>query len=111
MSRIAIAALLAFAAALAGCQRLTAEQCEHICWRHNELSYWERYEAEAAGLAPDARAGLRAEREKTWREMRARPFDPGLENCLKDCRRGGYPSDLECVEKARTAAQAADCVD
>lgn len=81
-----------------------------MCWRVNELHFWERYEAEAKNLAPSDREKLRAERQEDWAEMKARKFDPGLENCVKDCRRGGYPSDLDCVEKARTAKQAADCV-
>jgi hypothetical protein len=99
------------AAAVSGCERPTAEQCERMCWRINELHFWERFEREDKNKDPAAREQLRAERQKLWAEMKARKFDPGLENCLKDCRRGAYPSDVECVEKARTAAQATDCVD
>jgi hypothetical protein len=111
--RILIAALLAIATAstLASCRRATGEQCERVCWRSNELAYWERFDAEAANLGADAREKLRAERQQKWAEMRARPFDPGLDNCVRQCRRGATPDDVACVERASTAAEAADCLD
>jgi hypothetical protein len=108
--RIVLTALLALAA-LAGCQRPSAEQCERICWRYNELAFWERFEVEARNLAPEARDKLRAERQKTWADMKARKFDPGLENCLRECRSGGSPDDVACVERARTEADARECLE
>jgi hypothetical protein len=110
--RLLLALTLAATAGLAAaaCQRATVEQCERLCWRYNELGFWEAFEAEAARLAPDAREKLRAERVKSWAEMKARKFDPGLENCLRDCRRSASPDDLACVERARTVAEAKRCL-
>lgn len=99
------------AAAAGACQHPTGEQCERLCWRYNELRYRERFEREAAGLAPDARERLRAERQKAWAAMRARPFDPGLENCMRRCRAAASPDDVDCVQRATTSAQADDCLD
>lgn len=101
--------ILAITGLASACQRPTAEQCERLCWRFNELGFWEAFEAETASLAPDAREKLRAERQKTFSEMRARKFDPGLDNCRRDCRRGASPDDVDCVERARTTAQAREC--
>jgi hypothetical protein len=113
VSRTLLALLLACAAAVAAgaCQRPTAEQCARICWRSNEIGFWERFETEARNLAPAKRDELRAERQKIWNEIKARKFDPLLENCLKECRRSGAAGDVECVEKARTVAQIKDCLD
>jgi hypothetical protein len=100
---------LAAAAALAACERPTTEQCQRMCWRYNELAYWERFEAESRNLTPEKREELRAERKKTWAEMSSRKFDPRLENCVRDCRAGASPDDAACVEKARTTAEAREC--
>lgn len=109
MHRLILAALLALT--VAGCQRLTGEQCDRLCWRYNEIAFWERFEAEAGRLAPAEREKLRAERQAVWNEMKARKFDPMLENCLRDCRRSASPEVLACVERAKTSEQAAECVD
>ena len=111
MVRVALAVLLTAVASLAGCQRLTGEQCDELCWRYNEVSFWQRFEGETRGLGPAERGKLRAEREKIWTEMKARKFDPGLENCIRECRRSATPDDLACVERAKTAEQAGDCLD
>jgi hypothetical protein len=107
--RAAILTVVLVASGLTGCQRPTIEQCERLCWRYNELKFWEKFEADAAELAPDAREKLRAERKKVWEEMRAREFDPGLENCIRACRRASSPKDVKCVDEAKTSAQAEDC--
>jgi hypothetical protein len=60
-------------------------------------------------LAPEAREKLRAQRKKEWAAMRARKFDPQLENCIRDCRRGASPDDVACVDRARTTAEARAC--
>ncbi len=109
MHRLLLPLVLAAAAALAACEHPTAEQCQRMCWRYNELAYWERFEAEAKDKTAEEREKLRAERQKTWTEMAARKFDPRLENCVRDCRRGASPDDVACVEKARTTAEARDC--
>ena len=106
---VAVALVALAVASLAGCQKPTGEQCERICWRYNELAYWERFESEARNLAPAAREKLRAERQKAWAAMRARKFDPQLENCIRDCRRGASLDDVACMEKARTTAEAKAC--
>jgi hypothetical protein len=107
--RLLLLLALAFAATLAACEHPTAEQCQRMCWRFNELGFWERFEAEARDLSPEKREALRAERKKTWAEMSSRKFDPRLENCIRDCRRGASPDDAACVEKARTTAEAREC--
>ena len=102
--------LVLFLASLAACQRMSAEQCQKICWRFNELAFWERFEKEAAGLAPEARDKLRAERQAQLEEIRTREDDPGRDNCLKECRRAAKPEDVACVEKATTSAAAQACL-
>ena len=109
VQRLLLVLTVVVAAGLAACQRPTAEQCERICWRFNELGFWERFEAESRDMAPDAREKLRAERQKTWAEMRARTFDPQFENCLRGCRGGASPDAVACVERARTTAEAREC--
>ena len=108
MSRAVV--LLCLLAAAAACRRATPEQCDKLCMRYNELGYWERFEKDAAALAPDARDKLRAERQKQWDEIAKREFDPGRENCVKECRRSARPDDIKCVEAATTLAAAKDCL-
>ena len=65
---------------------------------------------DAAKLEPQARDALRAERQKQWDEIVKREFDPGRENCVKECRRSAKPEDIECVDGAKTLAAAKDCL-
>jgi hypothetical protein len=111
VSRLLTAALLALAVELAGCQRPTGEQCERLCWRSNELNFWQKFDLETRDKPPAEVEKLRAERRKTWDEMKAREFDPGLENCVRECRRSASVDDVACVERATTAEQAAACLD
>ena len=106
-----LAVLISLLVAAAGCRRATPEQCDKLCMRYNELGYWERFEKDAARLAPEARDALRAERQKQWDEIAKREFDPGRENCVKECRRSAKPEDIECVEAAKTLSAAKDCLD
>ena len=108
MSRAAV--LLCLLTVAVACRRATPEQCDKLCMRYNELGYWERFEKDAAALAPEARDALRAERQKQWDEIVKREFDPGRENCVKECRRSAKPEDIECVEGAKTLAAAKDCL-
>jgi hypothetical protein len=94
----------------AACQRVSGEECEKVCWRFNELSFWEKVAEEGKDLPPDGRARLKAERQKDWEALRKREFDPGLENCVKECRRAARPEDVACVDKATTAAAAQACL-
>lgn len=111
MSRLLAAALVLSALVLPACKRLTPEQCEHICWRVNELDYWERFEDEARALAPDARAKLRAEWEQRWTAERSKTeLNQGLDNCVKECRRAAKPEDVPCVDRATTHAAAQACL-
>ena len=102
--------LIAAALLLAACQRVSGEDCEKICWRFNELSFWEKVAAEGKTMSPDGRERLMAQRKKDWEAMVKREFDPGLENCVKECRRAAKPEDVECVAKAKTAAAAQACL-
>jgi hypothetical protein len=102
--------LIAAALLLAACQRVSGEDCEKICWRFNELSFWEKVAEEGKSMSPDGREQLMAQRKKDWQDMVKREFDPGLENCVKECRRAGKPEDVECVAKAKTAAAAQACL-
>ena len=102
--------LIAAAALLAACQHVSGEDCEKICWRFNELSFWEKVAEEGKMLPPDGRERLVAQRKVDWEAMKKREFDPGLENCVKECRRAARPEDVECVAKARTAAVAQACL-
>ncbi len=111
MSRLLAAALVLSTLVLPGCTRLTPEQCEGICWRVNELGYWERFEKEARALSPDARAKLKAEWEQRWSAERSKTeLNRGLDNCIKECRRAANPEDIACVEKATTFAAAQACL-
>ena len=105
------AVLLCLIAAAAGCRRATPEQCDTLCMRYNELGFWDRFEKEAASLEPDAREKLRAERQKEWGDLAKREFDPGRENCIKECRRSVGPEEVKCVDEAKSLAAAKDCLD
>jgi len=107
----ALALALLLLAGAPGCQRPTPEQCERLCWRYNELQFWDAFEKEVAGLPPAEVERRRAERRKAWEEIKAREFDPGLENCVRDCRRGSDPDQAACVDKATTAAEARACLE
>jgi hypothetical protein len=109
MSRVVV--FLALLAVTAGCRRASPEQCDALCMRYNELGYWDRFEKETAALAPDAREKLRAERQKEWGEIAKREFDPGRENCVKECRRAAKPEDIKCVEGATTLEAAKACLE
>jgi hypothetical protein len=110
MVRAAVLLCLLVATTL-GCRRATPEQCDTLCMRYNELAFWDRFEKDAAALAPDARDKLRAERQKEWTDLSARDFDPGRENCVKECRRAASPEEVKCVEKSKSLAAAKDCLD
>lgn len=95
---------------VAGCQRVSGDNCKKICLRFNELAFWEKVELEGKELPPDGRERLRAERQKDWEAIRTREFDPGLDNCIKECRRAARPEDIACVEEATTSAAAQACL-
>jgi hypothetical protein len=109
--RVVSLALLLLVLLPAACQRPNAEQCERLCWRFNELHFWEAFEKEAESLTPAAREALRAERQEAWDEMKTREFDPGLENCVRDCRKAGKPDEVDCVERAESSAAAKKCLE
>jgi len=97
---------------LAGCkQRPTPEQCEDLCWKYNELHFWEKFEAQSADFTPQAKEEARAARQKVWDDMKARSFDPGLKNCVTECKRGGEAKQVPCMEKAETAKAARACLE
>jgi hypothetical protein len=102
--------LVVAAALLSACQRVSPQDCEKICWRSNELAFWEKAAEDGKALAPEARQRLLDERKQKWAAMRKLEFDPGLENCIKECRRAARPEDVACVEKATTAAAAQACL-
>ncbi len=102
--------LIAAALLLAACQRVSGEDCEKICWRFNELSYWEKAAEDGKALPPDGRERLMAQRKQDLEAMKKRDFDPGLENCVKECRRAAKPEDVECVAKAKTSVAAQACL-
>jgi hypothetical protein len=93
-----------------GCQRVSPQECEKICWRFNELAFWEKVAVEGKELPPDGRERLKLARQKEWDAIRKREFDPGLENCVKECRRAARPDDVACVEKATTSEAAQACL-
>lgn len=93
-----------------GCQRVSPQECEKICWRFNELAFWEKVADEEKDLPPDGRERLKAARQEEWAEIRKREFDPGLENCVKECRRAARPEDVACVEKATSSKAAQACL-
>lgn len=102
--------LFLVAALAAGCQRVSPQDCEAICWRFNELAFWEKVAEEGRDLPPDGRERLKAARQKELDEMKKREFDPGLENCVKECRRAARPEDVACVARATTSAAAQACL-
>lgn len=102
--------LLLAAVLLTGCQRVSGDSCKKICLRFNELAFWEKVAVEGQGLPPDGRERLRAARQKDWDAIRTREFDPGLDNCIKECRRAAQPDDVACVEKATTSVAAQACL-
>jgi hypothetical protein len=100
----ALALLLA-----AGCKKPTPDECREICWKFNELAFWDAFEVEAAELSPEEKAEARAEREEVWAEIKDRAFDSGLNNCIVNCRDQGKQSQVPCVRAAETAAAARAC--
>jgi hypothetical protein len=95
---------------LAACGRPSHEECVRLCWRYNELQYWDRFERDAAALDPEARAALKTERQRSWDEQRKQDADKGRDNCVTGCRQGGKRSQVACVDKAKTAAEAVACL-
>ena len=102
--------LLALLTLAVGCtRRPTPEQCQEICWKFNELTFWETFEAETADFSKDEKEKARAERKVLWDEIKERAFDPGLRNCITGCKRGGELSQVDCMQKAETGAAAKLC--
>jgi hypothetical protein len=106
-----LVSVLLFLVAATACQRPTGEDCERLCWRYNELHFQEATEKQAEGLSEQASQALRAERDNAWAEIRERKTDPGRENCVRDCRRGGKRDQVACVDQAETAAAARTCLE
>ena len=101
---------LALLAPAAGCHHPDEKRCEKLCWHYNELHFWAQFDKDAADLSPDARAKLKAKRDVEWAAIKARDFNPGLGNCVKDCRSGGSPEAVECGIKAKTTKAADACL-
>ena len=106
----AVLFVLCLSFAVLGCQKPTHEECKEICMKGNVLGQWERFERETADLTPEEKAERKVQVEKQIAEIEARKHDPGLENCVTDCRQGGRKSDVECVRKAKTTAEVKDCI-
>ncbi len=97
------------AVAFLGCDKPEYEECRQLCWKFNELHYWESFEKETADLGPAEKAKARAEREELWNEMKNAEENKELDNCVTACRQSGKKSDVACVLKAETAEQARAC--
>jgi len=98
------------AAMVVGCaKRPNPEQCREICGRYMELNFWDKFEQDAADLGAGDKATLRAERQVIFDQIKAREKDPGLENCVMDCRRGGEIHQIECMKKATNGPEARAC--
>ncbi len=109
MRILIVAAGLAFI--VAGCaRRPTPEQCQEICWKYNELNYWQAFEDRTKDLGPAEKESAREASQKAWDDIEGRNFDPGLKNCITSCKRGGKASMVECMEKAESAAAARVCL-
>ena len=85
-------------ATAAGCSRPNVVQCEQLCKRFSELSYFEQGDDE--------------QRRAAWEKMQSEPaFVKQLDNCVTQCRfEGGTKQMVACVEAAQTAAQARSCM-
>ena len=110
--RVVVLLILASLALGAGCKkRPTPEQCLEMCWKFNELSFWDTFEKETADLTDGQRDKARAEQQEAWDAMKDRAFDPGLKNCITSCKRGGDVDQVLCMDEAKTAADARACFD
>ena len=95
---------------MAGCKKPQPEQCDRICWRYFELSFWDRFEQSVAGKPPDEVAKLRAAKEAEWTAFKEQPQNKNRDNCVMDCRANGSVDDVECIDKAETFAAAKACL-
>ncbi|MBE7449853.1 MAG: hypothetical protein HS111_13410 [Kofleriaceae bacterium] len=105
MRSLHLALLAAVLAALVGCSRPSAEDCEAALRNWFTLVYWEEAEQEIAAAPPAEREALRqaktAEKDKQ--------LEGGLDLAVMQCRGARDHDGVKCMKEATTAAQARKC--
>lgn len=82
------------------------EKCENACRNYAQLVYWEQAEAEIAAAPVEQRDELR---KKKMGEF-SHNMSKGVDLCISKCMSANNDDDANCLEKAKTAKQAKDCV-
>lgn len=99
---------LAFAVALVtpafGCKG-DPVKCESACRNYMKLVYWEKADAEIAA-APEAQ---RDELRKQKLAKFSADQEAGVNMCTNRCISAGNSDQIDCLNAAKTAAQARDC--
>lgn len=111
--RVFVFAVLVGIGALAasGCARPSEEDCTRICWKAAELAFQKQTEDKVAA-EPDeaAKEAIREQAKKDWQEIVDMPTNPELMRCVVSCTKDGRPSQVECIDKAKTHAEVDDCM-
>jgi hypothetical protein len=104
MSSSRAVALLALAAAAAGC-RVDAQQCDQACRNVASLAYWKTTDQEIAEAPAGQRDALRKQRLGEF----ARKIEAGIDGCVLRCQSARDQATVDCMIAARTADQAQAC--
>lgn len=82
------------------------ERCENACRNYAQLVYWEQADAEIAAAPADQRDALR---KKKMGEF-SHNMSKGVDLCISKCVSANNDEDEKCLNAAKTAKQAKDCV-
>lgn len=83
-------------------------KCESACRNYAKLIYWEKADAEIAAAPPAQRDELRTQ--KLAKFSADIEGGEGANLCTNRCISAGNDTQIDCLNAAKTAAQARDCV-
>ncbi|MBT8491548.1 MAG: hypothetical protein KJO07_00700 [Deltaproteobacteria bacterium] len=101
MARVLYLSVLVALLGTLGCEKLSKEECERVCWKAGELAYWKKTEAKLAKAEDDdEKEVIREEAEEEWAELKNQPMNPELNRCIVTCQKDGRKEQIECIDKA-----------
>ena len=81
-------------------------KCESACRNYAKLIYWDKADAEIAAAPPAQRDELRKQKLAKF----SADLEEGVNMCTNRCISAGNDKQIDCLNAAKTAAQARDCV-
>jgi|SRR6185437_5776185 len=87
-----------------GCQA-DPKKCEQAVKNYSSLLYWESADREIGSAKPEAREALRKQKMDEYNQQ----LDRGLSTLVSQCQSADNNDMIDCMIKAKTAAEARSC--